>query len=568
MRIATSIALALALLAAAPAAAVVERADTVPTYIGGFGGLLLHPISGDGGRVVLSDAVGDDWEIYVWEHETGVTRITDENTKPGTNVVFALDVDSDGTAVAATASGDLADTGATTTELYRWTEESGWERLTFTPGTISKLLASQMAISEDGTRIAFVSRDDYTGDNPSGELQIFLWDEGAGFTQVTHGFPCASGGGNFLADLSGDGSRILFTSRCRYGTANEDLDQDLFLWDEATGVRALTETKGGGVGGITVSLDRDGTVAALVSFHDLTGEGLAGVDYLYRWVDGQGFELLTKEPIARSVASISADGNRIAYVAANGQGTDEVNPEGTPELFFWQQGLPDVAALTDSAQVDQSLGNVAPHLSADGTRLSMFALRAFDAPADLRTGHYVIDVLSPQERKPNLLVNGSFDTGLGGWVVAKPAMFSPDDGKADPASGSALQPNEQAGGGEVVTAIAQCVRVTPGAEYVISGLLRIVSAANTGSARLGVHLYSTGNCAGFPFTTLTAASIARGDGAWIGAHGRFAVPPNPTSANSSAAVLLLAGKNEPGGSLAAGFDDVDLRRDNEIKILP
>ena len=567
MRIATPTILALAVLAATPAAAAVERADTVATYIGGTGGLAQHPISGDGSRVVFTEFVDQNWEIFVWEHEAGVSRITDESSDPLSSTVFALDVDYDGTAVAATASGDLADTGATTTELYRWTERSGWERLTFTAGPIPKLLASQMAISEDGTRIAFVSRDDYTGENPAGELQVFLWNEGAGFTQVTHGFPCANGGGNFLGDLSGDGSRILFTSRCRYGTANEDLNLDLFLWDEATGVRALTETKGSGVGGITVSLNHDGTIAALVSFHDLTGEGLAGVDYLYRWVDGRGFELLTKEPIARSVASISADGNRIAYVAANGQGTDEINPEGTPELFFWQEGLPDVAALTDSAQTHLNLGNRVPHLSADGTRLSMVALRPFDAPTDLRTGYYVIDVLSPQKAKKNLLVNGSFDAGLGGWALGSAAAFSPEDGKADPASGSALQPNSQAGGGGAVSSISQCVPVTPGTEYVISALLRIVPGANTGSARLRVLLYPTKNCSG-GFTSLTPAAITRNDGAWIGAHGRFVALTSPASLNASARVFLVAGKNEPGGSLEAGFDDVNLRRDNEVKILP
>ncbi len=567
MRIATLTTLALTLLAAAPAAAVVERADTVATYIGGTGSHeMSHPISGDGGRVVFdadTGLPGGDHEIFVWDHATGTTRITDEANKPGPNSIGALDVDFDGTAVAAIAFGDLADTGATISELYRWTEASGWERLTFTSGAVPKVFIFAAAISEDGTRIAFSSRDDYTGENPGGETQVFLWDQGAGFTQITDGSPCGPNAGNLLIDLSGDGNRILFVSNCQYRTANDDLGRDLFLWDETAGVRALTETKPGDTV-VRASLNRDGTVAALVSSRDLTGEGIAG-DRLYRWVDGEGFTLLSKEePTWPSAPSISADGNRIVFVAANGQGTDEINPEGTPEIFFWQQGLSDVAALTDSDQIDQGLGNDRPQLSAEGTRLSMLARREFDAPADLRTGHYLIDVLSPQKARPNLLANGSFDTGLGGWRLGLSAVYSPADGKADPASGSALQPNTQSGGGGAVSAIAQCVPVAPATEYVISGLLRIVPGAATGSARLGVHLHPTKTCSGGGFTPLGPAQITRDDGAWIGAHGRFVTGPTTKAVD----VVLFAGKNEPGGSLEAGFDDVDLRRDNKVKTLP
>ncbi len=562
MRTAFSTTLALALLAAAPAAAVVERADTVATYLGA--GSEHHPISGDGRRVALVEftgLIGGDNEIFIWEHETGKSQITDETSKPGLNKVGALDVDFDGTAVAAIASGDLADTGNTGYRLFRWTAEADWQQLTFTPGATYPFAA---AISEDGRRIAFASTDDLTGQNPGGVQQIFLWDEGAGFTQITHGTPCGAIDGNYLDAMSGDGRRVLFSSTCRFGADNDDLGVDLFLWDETAGVRALTEIKNADIL-VAASLDRDGTVAAVVSPDDLTGEGVFG-SHLYRWVDGdEGFMLLTKQSVLFRTPAISAGGNRIAYVARNGQGTAEINPEATPELFFWQQGLPDVAAATDSGQTDPTGGNVLPHLSADGTRLSMVAERAFDAPADLRTGHYVIDVLSPQKARPNLLVNGSFDTGLGGWELGLDAAYSGDiDGKDDPASGSALQFNDQDGGGTVASSFSQCVPVARSTEYLVSGLLRILPGAVTGSARLGVRLHATRNCSGVSLTPPIAAAITRDDGAWIGAHRRFVTAPTTRAVE----VLLLAGKNEPGGELAAGFDDVSLRRDNAVKILP
>lgn len=561
MRIATAILIATALASPLAAEAATQRADVAATFIGGIGE---HPISGDGRRVVFDDYEGTptdgDFDIFLWDRDEGYRRLTDEYPKPGLNFVDALAVDHDGDTVAAIAKGDLADTGATADELYRWTEAAGWERLTFTDRQIPKIFPGAMAISADGDRIVFTSRDDYTGDNPDGELQIFLWDETGGISQITHGFPCGDFGGNFAEDLSGDGRRILFSSRCQYGTSNPDLGMDVFLWDETGGVRALTHSRT--EIGISATLDHDGDTAAVVSRFDVTGRGITGTN-LYRWIDGSGFERLRKD-VSQVTPSIDAAGDRIVYVADNGQG-GKLNPEGADEIFFWQEGLADVAAITDSAQTDDGFGNTEPHLSADGTRLSMFALRAFDAPADERTGHYVIDVLSPQARRPNLLDNGGFDAGLTGWRTASSAVFSPDDGKEDPASGSAIQRNDQPNGsGGGVSAIDQCIKVEPKTEYLVSALLRIVPGDRAGRAFVRVNLYPSEDCGGSPETFVTVAESARADGAWTADFGRFTTGP----ATRTARVVLFAGKDDDGGELEAGFDDLVLRRDNPVEILP
>jgi hypothetical protein len=77
------------------------------------------------------------------------------------------------------------------------------------------------------------------------------------------------------------------TSRCQYGGSNTDLQRDLFLWDESSGITALTDeaidfsARG--------SISRDGTVAAIAASADLVGTGPGGAMQLFRWVDGAGF---------------------------------------------------------------------------------------------------------------------------------------------------------------------------------------------------------------------------------------------------------------------------------------
>jgi Tol biopolymer transport system component len=178
-----------------------------------------------------------------------------------------------------------------------------------------------MAASDDGTRILLTSRDDYVGTNPSGEEQVWLWDDASGFQQITIVSPCGSGGGNFGIDLAGNGKRFLFASRCRFGGINPDLNADLFLWDEITGIQPLTNEPN--AVSATGSLNFDGTKAAFRSSTDLGNGGFGTGTRLFRWREGVGSHQLTTERIANDAPSISDDGRSIAFVAENGQGTGQ-----------------------------------------------------------------------------------------------------------------------------------------------------------------------------------------------------------------------------------------------------
>jgi hypothetical protein len=353
----------------------------------GFGASLA--ISGDGRRVVFESAANPTGgnadgnnELFLWEQTVGFTQLT---ATTGSTFYWQEDVDFDGTTIAVVAEADITASGATFTELYRWVEGSGWTQLTTTTGS-SKVFIGSMGVDASGSRIMFTSRDDYAGQNAGGEEQVFLWDQANGFSQVTTATPCGGGGGNFGVDLSGDGTRILVNSRCDIGGGNPDLTGDLFLWDESDGFSQLTS--GASEIGAAGTLTPSGSAAGLASNSNLVTSTPGAGFHLFRWREGAGFEQLTTQPTSFSNAPISADGQIIAFVAANDQGTGG-NPEGADEIYLWRAGQ--IRALTDSGQADTSFGNSSPVMNNAGTRVAMVALRAFDAPNDNRTGYFVLD---------------------------------------------------------------------------------------------------------------------------------------------------------------------------------
>lgn len=94
--------------------------------------------------------------------------------------------------------------------------------------TTSENINSGPSVSSDGTRLVFTSNADLTGDNPDGNREVFLFDAGTGITtQITD-----SVGGTFSdAVISGDGTRILFTSGSDIVGENPDGNVEVFFAD-------------------------------------------------------------------------------------------------------------------------------------------------------------------------------------------------------------------------------------------------------------------------------------------------------------------------------------------------
>jgi len=137
------------------------------------------------------------------------------------------------------------------------------------------------SISADGNRIAFHSNRDLTGSNGDANSEIFLVDTTSGtlaqITTTTGGQPSLE---SYSAAISGDGSRIAFSSGRDLAGSNPDGSLEIFLFDTVTG--AFTQATNAVAGDSTSpSINADGRSIAFISRSDLTGGNNDGFDEVF-----------------------------------------------------------------------------------------------------------------------------------------------------------------------------------------------------------------------------------------------------------------------------------------------
>jgi Tol biopolymer transport system component len=239
-----------------------------------------------------------------------------------------------------------------------------------------------LAMNAAGTRIAFLSTADLTGENPDGNNEIFLFHTRTStFTQVTHttGNPRIS-----PPVLSGIGTRIAFSSHADLTGENPDGNVELFLFDTLTSsLTQVTHTVAPPLDPATnfaPTLNAAGTRIAFVSFADLTGENPDRNQeiFLFHTLTNTFIQVThtTGSAFFSGVPALNASGTRIAFVS-NANLTGE-NPDGNEELVLFHtttNTFTQVARTTGSA----FFSGVA--LNALGTRI------AFLSNADLTGGN-------------------------------------------------------------------------------------------------------------------------------------------------------------------------------------
>ncbi len=112
--------------------------------------------------------------------------------------------------------------------------------------SLSSSRAPAPALSQDGTRAAFASKDDPTGRNRDGNSEIFFRDSN-GLKQLTDTFPDdpsqRAHQGSFSPSISDDGSLVAFSSNLDLTTTNPDRNSEIFLFDTRTQkLTQLTDT--------------------------------------------------------------------------------------------------------------------------------------------------------------------------------------------------------------------------------------------------------------------------------------------------------------------------------------
>ena len=377
------------------------RADTttgVTTQVTAIrgGGVLTASISDDGQRVAFSGSgnpTGQNHdgnvEIFVALRDgTQIRQLTASTAGSSAGPVLC----GNGSRVVFTSVADLTGGNADHSQevfVVNW-DGTGLRQLTSGAGD-----SGSPHISDDGTRVVFVSGQDLTGGNADHSQEVFAINaDGTGLRQLT-----ASTGDSTAPWIAGNGSKVVFQSNGNPLGTNADLGNEVFVvnWD-GTGLKQLTNSKvllGADGESAAPSIDDAGTN---VVFYSNQIPGFTNIDANYEiWKiksDGTGLAALTSSALTPGslFPAISGDGTRAAFLSL----ADLVsggNPDGNPEVY--------TIKLDKTALRQMSSGvwafNTGNALSADGTKV------AYTSSANPTGGN--------ADRNPELFVMSSDGTG-------------------------------------------------------------------------------------------------------------------------------------------------------------
>ncbi len=226
------------------------------------------------------------------------------------------------------------------------------------------------AVSQDGSRIAFASKDDPVGNNPDGNSEIFLFD-GTRLTQITNTSPGSLANrvtnGNFQPSISDDGRFIAFSSNRDLAAQNSDGNLEIFVHDSVGGSFSQLTHSAGIVGFTDAKISGNGAFVAYIRDNGATPSTARDLIEQPR-IGGAATALASAAPsLALTYGrAISDDGTRVVYSSQTATNTTQV-------FLYDGRGGAGVRQITSlAARVTEV--PLHPSISGDGSRIS-FATR-------------------------------------------------------------------------------------------------------------------------------------------------------------------------------------------------
>ncbi|MBA2702643.1 MAG: lamin tail domain-containing protein [Blastocatellia bacterium] len=227
-------------------------------------------------------------------------------------------------------------------------------------------------VSQDGSRIAFASKDDPLGINGDGNSEIFLYD-GAKLIQVTNTSPGDLAhrivNGNFQPSISDDGRFVAFSSNRDLTNQNADSNLEMFIFDSvALNFTQLTNSSGI-VGFSDAKISGNGSAVAYIRDPNVTNNGSRDL-LLQNRAPSSPVRILASNVPGLAMAygrAISDDGLRVVWSAQTATNTTQV------VLFDGRGGNTMRQITTLSSRVTEV--PLHPTISGDGSRIAFAARR-------------------------------------------------------------------------------------------------------------------------------------------------------------------------------------------------
>lgn len=185
------------------------------------------------------------------------------------------------------------------------------------------------AISQDGSRIAFASKDDPLGTNPDGNSEVFVFGGGR-LTQLTNTSPGDLSNrvtnGNFQPSISDDGRFIAFASNRDLSAQNADGNLEIFVHDSTAGNFTQITNSSGMVGASEAKICGNGNSVAYIRNVGATPSAKRDLLIQPRAVLGPVSILAANvQSLAMTYGrAISDDGTRVVYSAETATNTTQV----------------------------------------------------------------------------------------------------------------------------------------------------------------------------------------------------------------------------------------------------
>ncbi len=205
---------------------------------------------------------------------TRLTRITtsSDSSDPNSRKSYQASLSDDGTRIAFMSDSDHLGQGIPDNHWEIWLYDT--TTMTFTRVTSGVRGSGSPAVSGDGTRVAFKSDNDFLGQSiPPGQSEIWLYDTGT--MTVTRVTTEAGTGDRYISGASpdADGTRLAFHSDCEFlGQSIPQGQNEIWLYDTATMTVTRVTTSGVDRYSSQPSLSADGTKIAFQSDGDFLGQ--------------------------------------------------------------------------------------------------------------------------------------------------------------------------------------------------------------------------------------------------------------------------------------------------------